>query len=275
MKKIFLLVGVILMLAIPVSAGASPDVGTSLDNTATFATAIKIKPLTQKEVNYLRNHVKLSESEISTLPETMLRQMVDKKAVKVASKVQNFSENPVTGEIQPRLNANDLTLQTLTTVQASDKPGYKKYNMWGYFSWKKDPVAKFTDKMTIGVPESVGFFLPVKNNAIAQFSSTYEYNKNGIWYSTQSKTPSDWKANSGVAAKYDLVMGTNYLHRGYLMQDIYINSKKSDTTNLTLEYGHATIIAEPSVSISPTSGSIGITLKTGVSVYKIPYEFKY
>ncbi|GIO86161.1 hypothetical protein J25TS5_30930 [Paenibacillus faecis] len=269
MRKMILLVSVILMLAIPVSAGASPD------NGSTLGTAIKIEPLTQEETNYLRSHVGLSETEISTLPETMLRQMIDMQVVKVASKSQSFSENPTTGEIQPSLDANDLTLQTLTTVQASDKPGYKKYNMWGYFSWKKDPVAVFTDKMTIGVPESVGFFLPVSNNSISQFTSTYEYNKNGTWYSKQSTTPSDWKANSGVAGKYDLVSGTNYLHRGYISQNIYINSSKSDTTNLTLEYGHSTVSFEPSVSISPTSGSIGITIKPGVSVYKIPYEFKY
>lgn len=265
MKKMFFLMCIALLLVIPVSVSADP-----------VEEMVPIDPLSQSEISYLLNKVGLSEDEVSYLPETMLRQMIDMEVVKVGSKTQNFSENPFTGELQPRLSGDDMTLQIVTTVQASDKTGYKKYNMWGYSFWKKSPQLRFTDKMTIGVPESVGFFLPVNGTSIDQFSSTYEYNINGTWYTGYtSKTPADWKANSGVASKLPLVTGTNYLHRGYISQNIYIANSKSGITNMTLEYGHATLSFEPSISISPSSGSIGITIRPDVEIYKIPYEFKY
>ncbi|MEK5645443.1 hypothetical protein BK138_32840 [Paenibacillus rhizosphaerae] len=264
MKKISALLLAFLLFVLPVAAQAEES---NSENSS-------LQSLSSQEISYLKDSVGLNEEEIAAFPAEKLRTLIDNKAVKVSSKEESFGENSIKGEITPQLNGNDITLQVLTFVQTSDKPGNKKFTLWGYFIWKKQPTFVFSDVMTIGVPQSVGFFLPTNGTNVTQHSHSF------VWYDgqnefTENKTvPHDFSANSGVAGKYNIRNNVVW-QKGYIEQNIYIPSGKSGTTNVVLEYGHAVYTLVPSVGISGTTFSIGVSPSSKVETYKIITELKY
>lgn len=255
LKKSVLLVAMVAM--IPSIAEASANDGKSQN------------ALSKHEVEILTNDVGLTMDEISEFPNDVLRELIKQDAHKLKSnRVRTSMEAPLYSLTQ----GEDIELFGTGFTVTSDKSGYKKIYLYGSFEWLESPLNAFTDKMTIGFPDSSKWFLPMSSGKVAQHESRYAYDQwaDGRWsWTTKQYTPSDWEPNAGVAAEFDLIgLLSSPLHKGYVSQYVYVSNQESNISNVKFEYGHAYTGIDVEVAVFP---SAGLAINPGIEVESESY----
>lgn len=115
------------------------------------------------------------------------------------------------------------------------------------------PTFAFTDKMSLGYPQSNEWYLKTSGGKIQEhYSRNCNYDMK--WYCSESRTPSDHDIGQGVAAEYDIWLNTE-LKNGEIHQSVY-TSRKKGKSNVLLRYGHRYITGSPSVSVFPSGLSV-------------------
>ncbi|PTY82832.1 hypothetical protein B5V91_18730, partial [Heyndrickxia sporothermodurans] len=220
MKKrtLYLIAFLGMFLLIPFTANAA-------ENNDDVQEEVLVSKLTQNEIDYLRNNVGLTESEIEDFPIEVLLQLIDNKAKKEASGFNiedhyELSSSPGAIATFGTIKKSTLKLGATAFKVSSDKSGAYKYYFYGNFEWLKPPVWGLVDKMTIGFPSANRFYLPTSKGKVTQHAHkyNYSYNRGTTWVGKAIKTtPTNFENNSGVAGSFDLVPG-EILHKGYIGQ---------------------------------------------------------
>lgn len=170
---------------------------------------------------------------------------------------------------------SDLYVSGTAYKVASDRSGFNRYYMYGYFEWKNKPVFTLTDTMTIGFPAHAGFLIPMSSTPQQHQSRlSVDYYGNGNWTHYTKYNAYDWENNAGVAATYD-IRGTyaNTKNKGFISQYVYIANTKHDTINVSFEYGHKRLGGAPSVSVYPSG--LGIAIQSYTDTLKHGIELSY
>ena len=154
---------------------------------------------------------------------------------------------------------SNLTMDGMFYQQTSDRPGYKKYRIYGSFNWSGRTLRNYTDGMSIGYPVTTQFVLPTSNGKVRDFMS----NVCGAKTSSGSVTCKDYKTTPvidrpgiGVGTTYNM-SHMFYKTHGYIAQSIY--TKQSGSANVLLRY--ASQKANIAVSFSFPNSGLSITPK--------------
>lgn len=134
----------------------------------------------------------------------------------------------------------------------------------------------FTDKMTIGYPDTAEFFIPMNTRGKPdQHENSYCYKPVGYsWKCEKSTNAKDWDPGIGVSAEFDLLMGNKQLHKGYIGQYVYTEYFRPRTFNIKYEYRHAVGTGEIGVSFSPAGLSLVPGFTTDVKSFGIEFRVK-
>lgn len=251
-----------------------------------FAQSPKEDPnkLKKSEHEALLNQVGMSEKDISNLPVSELRKLLANGAKKIASNevTHTFSDSPSASDgigTNSLVKGVDINLWGTAYSLGSDKPGNKKYAVYGNFTWLYSPSWELTDGYAIGYPSTIGAFLGMSGGNPTNFSSNYCYKPDNyapdIWTCSPSTSPETWTPGTGVGKEFDLIaMPSNELHKGFIEQDIYIPDSNTGTANIQFSYGHKILSGQVAFDIYPVAGvSIQPTYATEVATYGI--EFSY
>lgn len=238
--------------------------------------------LTDEEYTYLLKEVGHTKEEIAELPVEVAKTLVKERAVKKESTevIEEFYEekNSSSGEFTPMatIPSSQIKLGATAYKVTSDRSGYNKYYMYGNFEWLVRPYFTLVDAMTIGFPESSGFFLPMSGGSVLQHSHRVSVDPqgNGNWTDYTKYTPYRWESSAGVAGSFDIRGDTSKTkNKGYIGQYVYVSSGKHGTINVKFEYGHKTLGATPTVSVFPAGLAITPNSNTDTRAYGI--ELKY
>jgi hypothetical protein len=205
--------------------------------------------LTKQEMKILAEEVGVTEDEIQYFPVEVLRSLIEQDAKKIStSKPKKFdlqsegsgNDGSTSGDIGTMDLVRNYDIEMFGTAYSvnSDRVGYKKIYLYGFFDWLVDPVNKLEDAMSIGYPITNKFFVPTSNGYVSQFSSR-NCNKNNeqTWYCDSSTLPQSYDLGTGVGEYYDLLFwGID--HKGYMDQYVYVDAREYGTSNIKLRYGH-------------------------------------
>jgi len=119
------------------------------------------KILTPEETQYLLD-IGHSTEEIADLPVEIAKQLVSEKAeIKAKTHtIREIHELPAPGDYSTMgaIPTSQLKLWATAYKVTSDRSGYNKYYFYGNFDWNVRPWYTLVDALSIGFPESSGFF---------------------------------------------------------------------------------------------------------------------
>lgn len=270
-KKVSALLSLILIFALTTVAYAKPTAPESV--------------LSQSEIAYLTKQVGLTEAEFKYFDIETLRSLIAKQAKRISFQVEkDYSLSNATGadstsesSVTPlsTIPSTDITLWGTAFLITSDITGKKKITLYGNFEWKKDTVWRLVDKMSIGYPTTNLWTYNTSGGTILGHQNrTCNLNQQTVqWDCTAIKTvPSDATNGAGVAATFDLSATTNYT-KGYIQQDVYVNSTNTGTSNVLFRYGHRTLTGSVGVSVLPAGLSVTPATNTDTADYWVTFSW--
>ncbi|MGG4441838.1 hypothetical protein [Brevibacillus fortis] len=230
----------------------------------------------------------LSESTLKLLSKTKKLKKLDSELVEQGE----LSEDPDTGEIVEFLEFKKGEVTTRSTgsldmdldVEAwevdSDITGEKKLLIVASYNWNDTPNNRWTDAISLGWPESTGWYIPTdSDDDVDQFyandyilEKAYPRDKE-IRYS-KTRRPDAAEPNAGVGHEIDLPGTVTALDfYGGMEQYVYFDENDSGKTNVKTVYGHSQASFTPAFTVFPAGLSVepGNTISTEYAITTIKW----